>query len=661
MNRMNWSTHTRYVMISLCLLAEAPLVAQNTDHGLGQSPVKSAFIWQEDNRASWRCSVHMDLDSLAQRIGQDQALRSTDPGKRARYFELLADLHIQRVQWEPALNAADSAIQAYSQAKDVQGVGRAELRKGEVLMWAGDHVGAAEALEAALDKLARSNDHGSIGDAHRLLGRIHYIQQQFTASLTHYRKALAEYRMGNDPVGIAQTYNAIAVASIESKTLGSQYYEVGMAYYDSALTAAHRAGCTKQLARIHNNVALIHIYNRNELGIARTHLDSALYYAGKSGDTLLYHSTRHTEAVFLVHAGKYREAMRLCEQVLHFAQRRGAALLQRDALECMSNALKNQGLWEQAYSVQEAYYRLRDSSYNMSSREAILKRSVEHESERRRYADSLVVATQLEEARTQTTLARMRSERDRNRTLGLGGGTLLLMIGGVLYYRIDRKRRRDRHERDAAELERKAVEAELKALRAQMNPHFLYNALASLGEIVLANEGQRAYEHLTKFAKLMRLVLENSREPVVPLAKDLEALTLYMDMERAHRGEGFEHTITLAEQVDPDRMHIQPLLLQPFVENAIRHGLSAQQGKGHIAIAIEARQQHLFISIEDDGSGMRNRDGHDGHTSLGTLITGDRLRMAGQLDGDRGIYRYVEVPKGVRVELMVPFSSGPYA
>ena len=101
--------------------------------------------------------------------------------------------------------------------------------------------------------------------------------------------------------------------------------------------------------------------------------------------------------------------------------------------------------------------------------------------------------------------------------MGFGGGAVLLLGGAAAFYRSDRKRRKERFARSAAELE-------LKALRAQMNPHFLFNALASINDFVLDHEPELASAYLTKFTRLMRLVLENSRETEVPLAKDLEAL-----------------------------------------------------------------------------------------------------------------------------------------
>ncbi|MBK8498696.1 MAG: histidine kinase [Flavobacteriales bacterium] len=134
---------------------------------------------------------------------------------------------------------------------------------------------------------------------------------------------------------------------------------------------------------------------------------------------------------------------------------------------------------------------------------------------------------------------------------------------------------------------RDAARMQAQVLRTQMNPHFIFNALNSINNYVHENERDLASGFLTKFARLMRLVLENSRYNEVPLNQDLEALRLYMDLERARTNNKFDYAIEVDPAIDQESAMVLPLVLQPFVENAIWHGLSRKEGKGHLVLCVK--------------------------------------------------------------------------
>jgi hypothetical protein len=239
------------------------------------------------------------------------------------------------------------------------------------------------------------------------------------------------------------------------------------------------------------------------------------------------------------------------------------------------------------------------------------------------------------------------------------GGLLLFLTGGIVAY-VDRKRRMDRFDREAAQLE-------TQALRSQMNPHFIFNALNSINAFVQKNEPDKAASFLSRFARLMRLVLENSRQSEVPLKDDLEALDAYLHLERARSGEKFDYRIEVAADIDPDDVMVPPLVAQPFVENAIWHGMSGKDEKGLITLSVSRKGDQLLFAIEDDGVGrsspkrMASMGADDpAHptkkTSLGTAITKARLDLVRQQKGKDAGFVYVDLPLGTRVELTLPFS-----
>ena len=180
-------------------------------------------------------------------------------------------------------------------------------------------------------------------------------------------------------------------------------------------------------------------------------------------------------------------------------------------------------------------------------------------------------------------------------------------------------------------LEQQSTMSELKALRAQMNPHFIFNCLNAIKSYTLNNNTEGANFYLTKFSKLMRQVLENSRNEKITLSNELETLTLYMDMERLRAGDKFDYKIEIADDIEMDFVEVPPMLIQPYVENAIWHGLMHKEGIGTVSVILNQKEdKYLIINIIDNGIGRKQAAALKSktvmrHKSFGMKITAERL------------------------------------
>ena len=191
------------------------------------------------------------------------------------------------------------------------------------------------------------------------------------------------------------------------------------------------------------------------------------------------------------------------------------------------------------------------------------------------------------------------------------------------------------------QLERKfnqrLADSEMSALRAQMNPHFIFNCLNSIKLYTLQNNTDKASDYLTKFARLIRLVLENSRADRVTLERELDALQLYIDLEAMRFKQKVHIGISVAPDIDQQFVQIPPLLLQPYVENAIWHGLMHKPEGGTVSIDVtQPTDGRLRVEITDDGIGRVRagelRSKSAGHNkSFGMQVTADRIRVINQL------------------------------
>jgi len=154
-----------------------------------------------------------------------------------------------------------------------------------------------------------------------------------------------------------------------------------------------------------------------------------------------------------------------------------------------------------------------------------------------------------------------------------------------------------------ANIDKLLSEAEMKALHAQMNPHFIFNSLNSIRKLVLNNENYDASRYLGKFAQLIRMTLDQSRQSFISLRQTIEYLQRYVDLERI-RNPNFTCTIEVDESIDQDEVHLPPMLIQPFIENAIWHGFAPEKKGIDIRVKFETQGEQLVCTIDDNGIGI---------------------------------------------------------
>jgi len=224
----------------------------------------------------------------------------------------------------------------------------------------------------------------------------------------------------------------------------------------------------------------------------------------------------------------------------------------------------------------------------------------------------------------------------------------LFVLGAIVFRSILLKRKLESEKRILAEKElqlqklenkRRLADMEMIALRSQMNPHFIFNCLNSINRFVLRNDTEAASGYLTKFSKLMRMVLENSKQVLIPLEEEVKCLELYIQMEQFRCKNSFTYYVKYRDGVNTEEAMIPPLLLQPFVENAIWHGVNPKEGDSRIGIEFFQREETLYCVIKDNGIGRKKASElksqlSEHHKSMGLEITKERLAILGEQGSD---------------------------
>ena len=213
---------------------------------------------------------------------------------------------------------------------------------------------------------------------------------------------------------------------------------------------------------------------------------------------------------------------------------------------------------------------------------------------------------------------------------------ILSVLGlGVLIYFVYKNR--TKRILDKAKLKQQLTDLEKSALQAQMNPHFIFNCLNSIQNFILQNEKQKAVEYLAKFARLVRHNLNASVQGMISLEEEINLLNNYLSLEQERFDNRFEYLIKVDPLLNTAFIEFPPMLIQPYVENAVIHGISQKKEKGKIEIHFSKNENELLATVSDNGKGYRN-DGTTSkkprHKSVGMTITQKRLELLGSHTND---------------------------
>lgn len=297
---------------------------------------------------------------------------------------------------------------------------------------------------------------------------------------------------------------------------------------------------------------------------------------------------------------------------------------------------------------------------NAERQQALLMQTVEsfYEAENARSVAELSTIIQLQAkdksiTGLNATVASTREVLQRNRLwLAITALTAsLAVVLLVLFYYIQ-KQRRLKNESERAKLEQ-------RLLRTQMEPHFIFNTLSALQSFVRFDEKDKALKYLNQFGRLLRSSLELSRESLVPLNEEIETLENYLSLQKMRFDGSFDYYINMPDEQDLDSIYIPPMLVQPFVENALLHGIDPDKKNGRIDIDFVIKEHLLEVTIKDNGKGIRIDPEPGLHKSLSTSISKERLMILAKETGlPAGMVIESNGDKGTKVSIIIPFRSG---
>lgn len=565
-------------------------------------------------------------------------------------LKLLNDIAFfeQYVDPEKGLRFAARAVALAIQLKDEPGLARAYYVTGVDYLRLDQVSKTLEYLQQAAKIYEAQNKLTDLARVYNTIGAAYLPHKEhYNDALLYLNKAIAIYKKQGDQQLLPHSVlnKAILYKRMDSVAPALRHFNEVLELF--------RQYCpdNKQLAaRIYGGLGDAYIEFSapalNAAGFTGEQYDTALYYVQKAlaafnelgsedGKTANY---RRLATIYLAQK-KYTLAFDHALMAKQIAEQGGFLAMQADAITVLSEIDAATGRYDSAYNHLKQYVALNDSLLNDEKEKELIQQEMQYHFDKKE--DSLRFQNAL--LSKNHTLSKLQL---RQQWLYSAGGLLLLSgLGGLLYYRnrnkqvkliLQLEKERAEQKQRESEFERKLSDAALHSLRSQMNPHFIFNCLNSIKLYAVENNQDAATEYLGKFSRLMRLVLENSKSERISLQQEIETLRLYMEMEAMRFKEKLHHQINIADNVDMDYIEIPPMLVQPYVENAIWHGLMPKEDGGGIVLSFDCADNHLRITVTDNGVGRARsaelkRQSVTAHKSFGMSITHERIELINQM------------------------------
>lgn len=580
---------------------------------------------------------YKELSCIAANLYADILLQTSQPNEGLRYYQYV-------------IRTASELNHEWLMAKAIRGAGQA-------LWYKGQYAEAIDSIKRALHYFRRHNGKREISDAIMTIGVIYSDQGNYEKAFESAQEAvrISEQYKDKNNIVLAHVELGKLYASIGDNETALEYYRKGYGFSPAVghWPYRHLAHCMGDLYFVQQRWDSVLYYYRlsfsgnpdskmskvkmGDYYFARKNYDSAFYYfnelyrrlkdGGEGGITL--DAMLGLAEVYLAW-GQYEKALPYASTAFQRAWEGKARLNIRDAsytLYTIYDSLKRPA---DALVYYRHYVETKDSILTDKFKARLAQFTRTADDERKQARISLL------EKERQISNQQLRENRFFRNILG--AGILLLIITGViLFFIISLKRSNERlkSKQIQSELERRAADLEMQALRAQMNPHFIFNCLSSINRFILKNEPDMASGYLTRFSRLIRLVLVNSQKSLIVLEDEIEMLRLYIGLEQLRFANSFDYAITYTNDIKPGNILIPPLLLQPFCENAIWHGLMHKKERGHLDITFTMKNDSLYCMISDNGVGrakaaeVKSRSGEK-IKSLGLQLTTERLALFNQ-------------------------------
>ncbi|MFV9551645.1 tetratricopeptide repeat protein [Algibacter sp. PT7-4] len=551
---------------------------------------------------------------------------------------------LARKDFSKSYQLVNEALNIATYIKWDKGLVLSYRQKGIVYYRQGNILKATENFYKALEVVKNIEDSELLESSiYNNLANIYSDSGDFDKALTNYKKLLSISEKLKD-----NTSQIIALTNIGTVLIEQEaFIDEGVTYLENALTLAKKEGNKRFEVSILLNIGLAY-KRKNNFKKAIFYYQNAQKLAKQINDVYVEAVAFNNLSNISILQYNYNQGEIYTKRALGLAKKIGAIEWEANAWQILTNIYEHRNQNKKALNAYKTHIKLLDSFNAMQNKEELAKLEAKHKYN----LEKQVLNAEHEKQQLIAQEEINKQKLIKNTTLIIGLVVIIAIIIGVILFR--RKQLAIAKSKEI-EFKNKVTDTELKVLRAQMNPHFIFNSLNSINSYIIKNDTESATNYLTKFSKLIRKTLETSTEKEVLLKHDIELLENYLEIEKKRLNNSFTYTIKVNQDIDANNTLIPPLILQPFLENSIWHGIAQMKNEGHINIVFKKENDMLFCIVDDNGVGRKEVvQVSKEKKSLGINLTKNRIDIVNAQRNTKGSLNIIDKNQGVTVEVKLP-------
>lgn len=559
-------------------------------------------------------------------------------------------MYFEQSNDEKAIDCFNKSIEVSRQsgnrnemAISLQAIAQINIRKG-------NNTQALSQLYQSLRIFEEVHDEIGIADVHLSLGDICFFQKDYKKALEHHKKSYDLYSRNEYLVAISAVCYKVGLDYYELKD-----YPMALFYQQKSIDIIEKADLSPN-AVTYLNVAQIYVIQKK--------YDKGMEYAQKA--LKISESLQNKAAISQSHVvlsrlfaneKNYAKAAEHGEKALKMAQEIDHVSEISMASKQLYEVYNLSGQEAKATKMHELYLEAKSSLDNQESKSALLEQKLKYEYEKKE------LLSQSENEKKLVTMASQNERANLVKNIWLLASTIILLFVSVSAWFLYRN---FRQKNIITQQKNKLLKQKL--LVSQMNPHFIFNSLNAIQNYIFKQDSLKAGNYLAQFSELIRMILDFSRKDYISVESELKLLHTYLDLQKLRFENKFDYSITVDPAIETEFIFIPPMLAQPFIENAIEHGIYHKHGKGRLDIRLFYEEGQLMYEIEDNGIGieeamkLKNKL-KSSYQSLATIITRERMSILSEQHKsgqDIEIIDKKHIPgneSGVKVRFSIPFKQ----
>lgn len=537
---------------------------------------KAESISEKDPKAA--------LDYLEQALSI--SLQEGDKLGEANTYVVLGNLNSNQKLYAQAINFYGKAIPLFEKEKQAALVLKTRKQLGGAYEKNSAYDNALDQYKKGLQEAEEAKNSSEVLAFKNAMANIYKLQGKNEEALALYKEVLQKEKKKQNKSGAREAYDNMGDVYIQQNRV-EEAKEVYQSAQESALEDKDQKSLSKSYDKMANTYKL-EGKTEDELELRKK---KAAVSDERNDEEALAKDYLEIGQLYLAQK-KTDQALNYLNRSVNLSKNKGLLEVEAKSQAAISDVYKQQQNYSKALEHYQLYVQAKDSL--LSSRENKINTMISFNDElslKQKQIDLLEKDMQLNEK----TIQLLNEEKSFSNLViyALIAGLLIVLVSSWMVY-INAKKRRIANQ-----------SLVLRSLRSQMNPHFIFNALNSVNNFISKNDERSANKYLSDFSKLMRTVMENSRYEFISLATEQSILHLYLSLEHARFKDKFDYTLTVSEELSQEQTQIPPMLIQPYIENAIWHGLRYKEEKGMLTVSILPHGEEVKVTIEDNGIGRK--------------------------------------------------------